>query len=305
MMESSMRPYDLCVRWIKSREAVRVARLADDDALSDDPVIREYSFCNVRREDDRVTRWIKENVRERFAGHPLLWLMLCACRQINWPDAIAELIELRAWYDNRSFDPTDMGHVLQARADRGDKTFTGAYIITAPSVKGARKAKHVAERTLGNLWRDRARIELLFGACDERGDYIARRPRLEEVHARLKQYDGWGDFMAYQAVVDMRFTPLLDAAEDRDRWAAAGPGTVRGLNRLAGRDLKAKPDQHVALRELRALHPRLVADSGVEMDFSDVPNVMCETDKYLRVLNGEGKPRAKYLPPSMRKKEAA
>lgn len=28
----------------------------------------------------------------------------------------------------------------------------------------------------------------------------------------------------------------------------------------------------------------------------EVPNILCETDKYLRVLNGEGKPRALYVP---------
>ena len=31
------------------------------------------------------------------------------------------------------------------------------------------------------------------------------------------------------------------------------------------------------------------------MDFSDVPNILCETDKYQRVALGEGKPRALYV----------
>jgi hypothetical protein len=29
-----------------------------------DPIIAKYRFCNVRREDDRVTRWIAENWRK-------------------------------------------------------------------------------------------------------------------------------------------------------------------------------------------------------------------------------------------------
>ena len=30
------------------------------------------------------------------------------------------------------------------------------------------------------------------------------------------------------------------------------------------------------------------------MDFSDVPNILCETDKYLRAKLSEGKPKASY-----------
>ena len=36
-------------------------------------------------------------------------------------------------------------------------------------------------------------------------------------------------------------------------------------------------------------------ETGVVVDFSDVPNMLCETDKYLRVKLGEGRPRALYV----------
>lgn len=35
-------------------------------------------------------------------------------------------------------------------------------------------------------------------------------------------------------------------------------------------------------------------ETGVVMDFSDVPNILCETDKYLRVQLGQGRPRTRY-----------
>lgn len=102
--------------------------------------------------------------------------------------------------------------------------------------------------------------------------------------------------MAYQAVVDMRFTGILENAKDIETWAAAGPGTIRGLNRLHGRDVKASLSQAAALAEMHAIWKAVPDNTDVHLDFSDVPNVLCETDKYLRVLNGEGKPRAKYMP---------
>jgi hypothetical protein len=46
---------------------------------------------------------------------------------------------------------------------------------------------------------------------------------------------------------------------------------------------------------MRAIYRVVQGETGVDMDFSDVPNILCETDKYLRVKNGEGKPRALYV----------
>jgi hypothetical protein len=101
--------------------------------------------------------------------------------------------------------------------------------------------------------------------------------------------------MAYQAVVDMRFTRLLSEAADVQTWAAAGPGTIRGLNRVHGRRVDYLLSQGHALSEMRAIYKTVEAETGVAMDFSDVPNILCETDKYLRVKTGEGKPRALYV----------
>jgi hypothetical protein len=102
--------------------------------------------------------------------------------------------------------------------------------------------------------------------------------------------------MAYQVVADWRFTRYLRNAEDVSTWAAAGPGTIRGLNRIAGRKTDRALEQWEALHELRKLYETIQQETGVTMDFSDVPNILCETDKYLRVLNGEGAPRALYHP---------
>lgn len=269
--------------WVRERERVRV--LKDSGApqpWTDDPVITTYRFCNVRREDDRGTVWIRENIRESYAEHPMLWLMLCIGRQINWPDTLAELIA-NAWPSEPEFEPRHLTHVLNERKARGDKVYTGAYMISAPSKKGADKQAYIAESVIGELWKRRERFAARSWA------------RIADVHAWLMQVDGWGNFMAYQACVDMRFTRILRDATDVASWAAAGPGTLRGLNRLHGRAVDHTLSQGQALREMRAIYAIAEAETGVAMDFSDVPNILCETDKYLRVKLGEGKPRALYV----------
>lgn len=269
--------------WVKEREAIRIRKEGGTaPPWSDDPILSTYRFCNVRREDDRGTVWIREHIREPFATDPNLWLMLCIARQINWPDTLAELIAAGAWPGTANFRPDMITAVLNDRKSRGEKIYTGAYMISAPSKKGADKQAYIAETVIGDLWRRRESFRLTGKS-------------LRRTHEWITRSNGWGPFMAYQAVVDMRFTELLAGAEDVATWAAAGPGTIRGLNRLHGRAVDAALPQSQALIEMREIYKVVQSETGVVMDFSDVPNILCETDKYLRVKLGEGKPRALYV----------
>jgi hypothetical protein len=273
--------------WVAERERIRIAKDAGADLpWTSDSVLSTYRFCNVRREDDRGTIWIRENIRERYANHPMLWLMLCIGRQINWPETLAQLISDGTWPDQDHFSLAEMTVVLNKRKTMGQKVYTGAYMISAPSTKGADKQAYIAETVCGELWRRR----------DIFAKHFAGAPTLQRTHELIMRSNGWGQFMAYQAVVDMRFTALLQHAGDALTWAAAGPGTLRGLNRLHGRPVDTALWQDPALREMRAIYKVVQQETGVTMDFSDVPNILCETDKYLRVKNGEGKPRALYVP---------
>jgi hypothetical protein len=276
--------YEPLFYWVRERERIRVIKeKGKPQPWTSDAILATYRFCNVRREDDRVTVWIRDNIRNRpaFAVSPFLWLMLCIARQINWPDTLTELIDHCAWPDTTRFDFCEkMTAVLNARKERGEKVYTGAYMISAPAQKGADKQKYIAETVIGDLWK-------------RRGGFKAST--LQGTHEWITRSNGWGPFMAYQAVVDMRFTDLLKDAPDAALWAAAGPGTIRGLNRVQGRPVDRPLTQGQALSEMRAIYKIVEAETGVRMDFSDVPNILCETDKYLRVKNGEGKPRALYV----------
>lgn len=274
--------YEPLWRWVVEREKIRLLKeRGHPQPWTDDPIFQTFRFCNVRREDDRVTRWIRDNIRQPFAVHPYLWLMLCIARQINWPDTLQDLIEADAWPDFDGFHPARITAVLNDRKARGEKIYTGAYTISAPSIKGANKQAYIAETVIGQLW---ARRNLF------------RDTGLRDTHWWLMRSGGWGNFMAYQAVVDMRFTKILRNAHDRFSWAAAGPGTIRGLNRVHGRDVKAPLSQTKALEEIRVIYNLVLPNTRVATDFSDVPNILCELDKYLRVKNGEGEPRSRYVP---------
>ena len=121
---------------------------------------------------------------------------------------------------------------------------------------------------------------------------------LEAFHKRLTEYDGMGSFMAAQVVADMKYTPQLLRATDWYTFAASGPGSRRGLNRIFGRPVKQSWKEAEWRRELNNLRQtvniKLGWNGDKELHGQDLQNCLCEYDKYCRTLFGEGKPKQRY-----------
>lgn len=277
-----------------------------------DPVLRDGRFCNIFRELDTVTIWVDKHIRQPYADHPHLWFMLAIARYINWPDTLAELIQTKQWPDNPDFEPSWLTTALEHRAVRGDKVYTGAYMIRAESDPSKEwyswtKHRYIAEIVLGRLWENREYIASSLEDKTHGDDW----PTLRGAHALLAgnpYHIGWGPFMAYEVVTDLRHTRYLRNAPDIYTWANAGPGAIRGLNRLYGRDLAAKPRPEQTNAEMFQLMIELndldepgfnetfgePCDINPRFEMRDIEHSLCEHDKYQRVANGEGKMRSKY-----------
>lgn len=283
-----------------------------------DPVLRDGRFCNIFRELDTVTIWVEENIRKPFADHPHLWFMLAAARYINWPDTLEALIQHypNAWPSSPDFEPRHMTAALEHLASYGNKVYTGAYMIRAESDPSKEwyswtKHRYIAEIVLGRLWEDREEWQRMLETTP---GVLRAFNRLETVWEKFQQhrYIGWGPFMAYEVVTDLRHTRYLRNAPDIYTWANAGPGAIRGLNRLYGRDLAAKPrpeqtnaEMIELMQELNALDARGFNETfgppqlgsphvGPRFEARDIEHTLCEFDKYERVRLNEGKMRSKY-----------
>jgi hypothetical protein len=274
------------------------------DRLTGDPILGEYSFCNVFRELDRVTVWIRENIREPFADHEHLWFMLAIARFINWPETLDLMISGGAsWPDHPSFALSEMTAAMEARKAMGKKVETGAYMIRAESDPNKHwyswsKQRYVAEIVLGRPWEQRGNVRNFLESR-----FQGNPPTLQRAWEVLRQpvnlWVGWGPFMTGQVVADLRHTRYLRDAPDVGRWAPLGPGSTRGLNRLAWRPLKQAIKQEQGLAEmlqLQSIVNQSRASYVPEIELHDLQNCLCETDKYLRAQNGEGRPRAQYIP---------
>ncbi|MCK1409545.1 nucleotide kinase domain-containing protein [Bradyrhizobium sp. 76] len=276
---------DHAVHWITEREAIRKRREAGELApWTNDPILRNYRFCNVRREYDTVTRHIAKTLREPHKEDPHLWFAMALARLINWPDTLDELGYLVPW--NREH----FKNVLSSRMQRGQLVFGPAYVI--PNGGSSKpKVDYLADAILHRLWKAREHMS-------PRGGTLAA------YCARLMEFDGVGSFLAAQVVADLKYVEPLRSAEDWTSFVISGPGSRRGLNRIMGNPTDAhwtEPAWRRAFSQFEvAIRPELKRLGLGDLHCQDLQNCLCEIDKYLRGTLGEGKPKRKFRPTRLR-----
>jgi hypothetical protein len=78
--------------WIMERERVRMRHdMGEPKPWSEDRIMRTTRFTNVRREDDRVTKWVAENWRDEFWNNPNLVPALVIARMVNRPETLERI----------------------------------------------------------------------------------------------------------------------------------------------------------------------------------------------------------------------
>lgn len=267
--------------WIKKREEIRIKKdRGDPKPWTDDPILRKFKFCCVHREDDKITRWIAKEWRTPHADDPHLWFAMSVARFVNWPETMS-LIGYPVPWNAKKF--------LKATMGSESKVWGDAYVIT-PGAAGVPKAIHIAENVLQPLWDSRKAITAVY----------QNSVMLENMNETLRRYNGMGSFMAAQVVADLKYVDPLRRATDWGDWAASGPGSRRGLNRVMDRDFDnpwREVDWLANLTLLRAeilkrMHKVPMFKDGITAQ--DLQNCLCEFDKYERVRRNQGRMRNKY-----------
>jgi hypothetical protein len=273
--------------WLNERHRIWIKRNNGmPKPWTDDPILRRYRFCNVFRELDKVTIWVRRNIREKHKDSPDLWHRLFVARFINWPETLEELLGLD-WYSNGQFQWQALAKQMKERGARGDQVWTNAYTVSTNGVP-IDKPTYICRDVLNTAWLNRIEFER------------AAHTSLKEFCDTVQKIDGIGGFMAYEVACDLRWSPgWLDKAPDRLTWANTGPGAKRGLNRLHGRKLEQSISEKQAVAEMQQLLELAPIYAGEHivldrLEMREIEHSLCETDKYLRVQNGEGKPRSTF-----------
>jgi 5-hmdU DNA kinase-like protein len=312
---------DAFFEYARQRQLCYVMKNANPEWCTPDPILREYSFCNVFREDDKTTKWLAKNVRGPMdkARDPRLMLAVVLFRMFNRIESGEAMFrDDNLLGDHSAFDEywrtgktTALRQALIRRQGKKGPFVTGAYIIAGPGgmskLDGMLRVVDQFRRGTATFYSDE------MGWKEVVEDLGKGRHTMEELHRWFSQFDYFGNFHAYEIVTDLRWTHLLRRATDIYTWASPGPGCRRGLNRVFGRDKDAKPwkskealleemdvilDESTRARQWSNFAHQMMDRHGVktplEWEMRDVEHTLCEFDKYERTRAGEGRPRGKY-----------
>jgi hypothetical protein len=246
-----------------------------------DPILRDYRFCNLYREDDKVTVWIRENWREPNTDDPDLWFAMCLARFFNEP-ATLKIIGYPVPFD--AVANAKMARRLLRWEQAGNKVFNGAYIVSTNGLP-MKKVAYVWQN-LQDMWRAKNRLR------------PTEDDTLNSYHINLGQMQGLGSFMTAQVIADIKYHYPLNKAKDWQTFAASGPGSRKGLNYILGRDKKSnwvEDDWRLQLTRLREkLLPKFERMNMPIPHAQDVQNLLCEYSKYHRSIHEGQMPKQRY-----------
>ena len=282
-MNWSQAPYinDL-VHWIVEREQVRIRKECDKPKpWSQDPILQTTRFCNVRREDDKVTKWLRKNWFDPHALHPNLAFSACLARVVNWPATLEQLGFPLTW-SPKEFIET-MGRLS---ANGSQKIWGGAYMVTGGYSAGGETKQVIMARVLDNAYANCAELTHM-----RQSGFLHT---LEEAYDFVQQTPGLGSFLAAQVIADLKYTPLLLGTPDWVTFCAPGPGSTMGLNFLAGRPPTKSIPQKQFVQEVNDLRTWLADNQIADLTAHDTQNCLCEFSKYVRIKYKGGRAKTRY-----------
>lgn len=310
-LENMQRFYDFVTERYKIH--LRKDVLHKEAPWTNDGVLQQYKFCNVRREHDRQSQYIIKNI----STNPCLsledkivnsfyfraWNNWDTMKDLGGPWAAKDLYssqmkqQIRPIYQELATEDPDRKWWSSAYNQGGTKQ---AWRYPNPNEK-INKEYDIPLRVfhIGPWLKEHNTVEKLLNANDQKVAFEA-----------IKEIQGFADFLAYQVFVDLTYIKEFPFSENE--FVIAGPGCKKGLDYLFDDYDGMSPEE--ALFWLRDnvdhIFSKIMAPNGQYWDprelFIDLPeydrcfnimsleNCMCELSKYIRTIEGTGRPRVKY-----------
>lgn len=257
--------------WIRAREQIRILKEkypgGIEGGYSHDPILNTYHFCNVRREDDRGTKEIREVVLEFFpeadtdlatiSSLPTVYLM---ARLFNHAPTVRRVLEACDY--GASIE--EAFQLLKDYRDEGNKIFNPAYVVSTAGEK-----------------MDKIDYVLRMVLAAQR--VIIPTDSLANAHAVLSTIPGLGGtgFLAGQVIADLRNDRYLVAAAAEQDWCCPGPGSLKGLDFIWPESATTKKNFMTRMMILYDVMPEDIW--GLEIHAQDLQNCLCEFSKYMRL----------------------
>ena len=273
--------YDTYWRFAAERQEIFFRRVADaPPPWTADPILRRNKFTNAYRASDRVSQYLIRHVIYEGDMTPReVFFRIILFKIFNkietWQLLSNSFGSVR--FSEYSFSRYDA--VLAGALKQGRRIYSPAYIMPSGG-QGSPGMKH------------RMHLSLLERMV--RDDLPSRLAEMKTMHAAyelLRGYPTIGPFLAYQYVIDLNYSTLLDFSEME--FVVPGPGARDGIRKcfsdlggLTETDMiKVVADAQDAEFERRGLNFRDLW--GRKLQLIDCQSLFCEVDKYARLRHPE------------------
>lgn len=258
-----------------------------------DPILQRHRFTNCYRAADRVSQYLIRHVS--YAGPQVpeevvfRTLLFKVFNRISTWELLTDKLRGTPTWASYKFDHYD--HILSAAFTRGERLYSPAYVVPPPNLGEARK--HSNHLRLLEAMMARELTARITSAGSLRSAFVI-----------LRSFPAIGDFLAYQYLIDLNYSTVLDY--DEAEFVVAGPGARDGIRKCFGRaadGLEAEIIRYMAARQehhFTRLGLRFNGLRGRPLQLIDCQNLFCEVDKYARVAHPEvighsGRTRIKQL----------
>lgn len=242
-----------------------------------DKIIGEYKFTNAYRASDRVSQYLIRKViydKKREPEDSLFRILLFKIfnKIETWELLENEIGEIEI----KNFSFKAYNSILSKAKESGKTIYSGAYIMPSGNGFFPHKYKHTNHLELLKT--------ILFKEIHLR---IIDAKSMRKGFELLKAIPTFGDFLAYQYIVDINYSDVVDFTEME--FVVAGPGAKDGIRKcfvdFGGLNeeeiIKIMTERQEEEFSRLGLHFKNLW--GRPLQLIDCQNLFCEVDKYLRV----------------------
>lgn len=285
---------------------------------TENSILRDSKFTNVYRELDRSSQWQIHNILLDVSLSPLnlIWKLM-VFRFFNNPETFKCGVEWRGWRngipDWKDYNEDDFASFIEEVRKNGQNPYTNAYLINSMSTPGKSR----------DYCYTRLVIPTLHKHMPQLISTVRNAESPESIISYLKTLPAVADFIAHEFYQDFTYIPRYTDREfmkfTQNDFTNVGPGASVGI-RLIYPNLKTVFEQKRAIYWLRDSAgeqlTKIGTDKGGPMGYLewnksskqyqlvDECNItlhqiemwLCEFQKYWKMMIGEGKQRAKFVP---------
>lgn len=241
-----------------------------------DPILQQFKFTNAYRALDRVSQYLirkviydgKENTRSaqdtffrimlfKIFNLPETWERYAKLGEIEWRPGILQEVDA----------------ILTDALAQGDRINSNAYMMTGSGSKGQPRHRMYLYRILGQMMKDSVPAKIEFAHT------------MREGFEFIRSYHAMGDFLAYQYITDINYSPMTNFSEME--FTVEGPGSRRGIDKSF--DSVTVPYEQI-IRYVTENQDKGFYKYGYRfqrigdrpLQLIDCQNLFCEFDKYTR-----------------------